>query len=152
MDPTEDLLQSLPESLQQSKLSSKFSQPDQKPSLIVVASLIDKAPNQGGLARTCEIMGAALVLPSLSCAQDREFRALSMSAEMWIPMCEVSSFQWTVLMFGIVCQIYYILLATTYMTSILGQAPSTLSVSCRYEVCRIYISGCRADSWKCSFE
>lgn len=93
MDPTEDLVQSLPESLQQSKQLARLSQMDQKPSLIVVASLIDKAPNQGGLARTCEIMGAALVLPSLSCAQDREFRALSMSAEMWIPMCEVKPFQ-----------------------------------------------------------
>lgn len=89
MDPTEELLQSLPESVQQNKQIAKLSQSDNKPSLIVVASLIDKAPNQGGLARTCEIMGAALVLPSLSCAQDREFRALSMSAEMWIPMCEV---------------------------------------------------------------
>ncbi|KAK3920696.1 putative methyltransferase TARBP1 [Frankliniella fusca] len=92
-DPTEDLVQSLPEYLQHSKQLTQVSQNDQKPSLVVVASLIDKAPNQGGLARTCEIMGAALVLPSLSCAQDREFRALSMSAEMWIPMCEVKPFQ-----------------------------------------------------------
>lgn len=93
MDPTEELLQSLPEPVQQNKQLSKFSTSDQKPSLIVVASLIDKAPNLGGLARTCEIMGAALVLPSLSCAQDREFKALSMSAEMWIPMCEVKPHQ-----------------------------------------------------------
>lgn len=93
MDPTEELVQFLPESVQQNKQLAKFSQSDSKPSLIVVASLIDKAPNQGGLARTCEIMGAALVLPSLSCAQDREFRALSMSAEMWIPMCEVKPHQ-----------------------------------------------------------
>lgn len=93
MDPTEELVQSLPESLQQNKQLAKISGLDQKPSLIVVASLIDKAPNQGGLARTCEIMGAALVLPNLSCAQDREFRALSMSAELWIPMCEVKPHQ-----------------------------------------------------------
>ena len=34
------------------------------PGLLVAASLLEKAPNLGGLARTCEILGAGgLVLP-----------------------------------------------------------------------------------------
>ena len=57
--------------------------------LVVVASLLDKATNLGGLSRTCEIMAASLVLPKLSLASDREFQALSMSSEMWAPLSEV---------------------------------------------------------------
>jgi len=50
--------------------------------LIVVASLIDKVTNLGGLARTCQVFGAsALVVDSLSCIEKREFTALSMTAE-----------------------------------------------------------------------
>lgn len=50
--------------------------------LIVVASLIDKVTNLGGLARTCQVFGAStLVVDSLSCVEKREFTALSMSAE-----------------------------------------------------------------------
>eukprot|EP00892_Ulva_mutabilis_P002313 jgi/Ulvmu1/12082/UM084_0005.1 len=50
--------------------------------LIVVASLIDKATNLGGLARTCEIFAAKhLVVADASVAQDRDFTLLSMHAE-----------------------------------------------------------------------
>lgn len=50
--------------------------------LIVVASLVDKTANLGGLARTCQVFGAStLVVDSLSCVEKREFTALSMSAE-----------------------------------------------------------------------
>ncbi|VVC45484.1 Alpha/beta knot methyltransferases,tRNA/rRNA methyltransferase, SpoU type,Armadillo-like helical,tRNA [Cinara cedri] len=50
--------------------------------LIVVASLIDKVTNLGGLARTCQVFGAStLVVDHLSCTEKREFTALSMSAE-----------------------------------------------------------------------
>ncbi|XP_077092543.1 tRNA (guanosine(18)-2'-O)-methyltransferase TARBP1 isoform X6 [Siphateles boraxobius] len=59
-------------------------------SLLVVASLIDKPTNLGGLCRTCEIFGAkALVLDSLRHINDKQFQALSVSSELWLPMLEV---------------------------------------------------------------
>uniref|UniRef100_A0AAY4CYJ9 tRNA (guanosine(18)-2'-O)-methyltransferase TARBP1 n=1 Tax=Denticeps clupeoides TaxID=299321 RepID=A0AAY4CYJ9_9TELE len=58
--------------------------------LLVVASLIDKPTNLGGLCRTCEIFGAsALVLDSLRHVGDKHFQALSVSSELWLPMLEV---------------------------------------------------------------
>lgn len=58
--------------------------------LIVVASLIDKPTNLGGLCRTCEVFGAAvLVVGSLQCVSDRQFQHLSVSAEQWLPLVEV---------------------------------------------------------------
>ena len=57
--------------------------------LVVVASLVDKAPNLGGLCRTCEILGVGgLVLPSLAAARDKEFAAVSVTAEAWVPLTE----------------------------------------------------------------
>ncbi|KAK6732362.1 hypothetical protein RB195_016632 [Necator americanus] len=51
-------------------------------SLIVVASLVDKPNNLGGLCRTCEIFGVnTLVIADLVFASDPGFKALSMSAE-----------------------------------------------------------------------
>ncbi|XP_060772471.1 probable methyltransferase TARBP1 isoform X2 [Neoarius graeffei] len=58
--------------------------------LLVVASLIDKPTNLGGLCRTCEIFGAsALVLGSLHHVVDKQFQALSVSSELWLPLMEV---------------------------------------------------------------
>ncbi|XP_017317065.1 probable methyltransferase TARBP1 isoform X2 [Ictalurus punctatus] len=58
--------------------------------LLVVASLIDKPTNLGGLCRTCEIFGAsALVLGSLHHVGDKQFQALSVSSELWLPLVEV---------------------------------------------------------------
>ncbi|TRY82531.1 hypothetical protein DNTS_005843, partial [Danionella cerebrum] len=58
--------------------------------LLVVASLINKPTNLGGLCRTCEIFGAkALVLDNLRHVQDKQFQALSVSSELWLPMLEV---------------------------------------------------------------
>ncbi|KAJ8248276.1 hypothetical protein GJAV_G00240270 [Gymnothorax javanicus] len=58
--------------------------------LWVVASLIDKPTNLGGLCRTCEIFGAsALVMDSLHHVKDKNFQALSVSAELWLPLLEV---------------------------------------------------------------
>uniref|UniRef100_A0A8C9QTU9 tRNA (guanosine(18)-2'-O)-methyltransferase TARBP1 n=1 Tax=Scleropages formosus TaxID=113540 RepID=A0A8C9QTU9_SCLFO len=58
--------------------------------LLVVASLIDKPTNLGGLCRTCEIFGAStLVLDSLRHVSDKNFQALSVSAELWLPLLEV---------------------------------------------------------------
>ncbi|XP_074846250.1 tRNA (guanosine(18)-2'-O)-methyltransferase TARBP1 isoform X2 [Carettochelys insculpta] len=58
--------------------------------LIVVASLIDKPTNLGGLCRTSEIFGAsALVVGSLHYINDKQFQHLSVSAEQWLPLVEV---------------------------------------------------------------
>ncbi|XP_062428255.1 probable methyltransferase TARBP1 isoform X2 [Rhea pennata] len=62
--------------------------------LIVVASLIDKPTNLGGLCRTSEIFGAsALVVGSLHYIQDKQFQHLSVSAEQWLPLFEVKPSQ-----------------------------------------------------------
>lgn len=43
-----------------------------------------------GLCRTCEIFGAsALVLGSLHHVVDKQFQALSVSSELWLPLMEV---------------------------------------------------------------
>ncbi|XP_054262718.1 probable methyltransferase TARBP1 [Macrosteles quadrilineatus] len=61
--------------------------------LIVVASLIDKLPNLGGLTRTCEIFTAeCLVVPSLEFTKDKMFSTLSMTAEKHINIVEVKPF------------------------------------------------------------
>ncbi|XP_022814410.1 uncharacterized protein LOC111348134 [Spodoptera litura] len=58
--------------------------------LIVVASLIDKLPNLGGMARTSEVFGVqTYVVDSLRHLQDRQFQGLSVSAERWINVEEV---------------------------------------------------------------
>ncbi|XP_055969559.1 probable methyltransferase TARBP1 isoform X2 [Sorex fumeus] len=58
--------------------------------LIVVASLIDKPTNLGGLCRTCEVFGASvLVVGSLHYIKDKQFQHLSVSAEHWLPLVEV---------------------------------------------------------------
>ena len=55
--------------------------------LIVVASLCEKMPNLGGLARTCEIFGVGkLVLPSPDVAKDATFQALAVTADEWVPL------------------------------------------------------------------
>ncbi|XP_017876975.1 uncharacterized protein LOC108623164 [Ceratina calcarata] len=57
--------------------------------LIVVASLVSRAPNLGGLARTCEVFSVKeLVIANLNQMQDKEFRNLSVSAENWITITE----------------------------------------------------------------
>ncbi|CRL07401.1 CLUMA_CG020374, isoform A [Clunio marinus] len=62
--------------------------------LIVVASLIDKAPNLGGLARTCEVFGVEnFVVHSLTIADNNEFKSLSKTAEKWIKMTEIKRWQ-----------------------------------------------------------
>ncbi|XP_030053983.1 tRNA (guanosine(18)-2'-O)-methyltransferase TARBP1 [Microcaecilia unicolor] len=61
-----------------------------KSSLIVVASLVEKATNLGGLCRTCEIFGAStLVMGNLAYVNDKQFQYLSVSAEQWLPVIEV---------------------------------------------------------------
>ena len=58
--------------------------------LIVVASLIDRVPNLGGLCRTCEVLGVKdFVLASLRVTEEKDFVSLSVSAEKWINVLEV---------------------------------------------------------------
>jgi hypothetical protein len=55
--------------------------------MVVVASLLEKVPNLGGLTRTCEIFQAeALVLGDLAVARDPEFTSVSVTAEHHVPM------------------------------------------------------------------
>lgn len=64
-----------------------------KEGLVVVASLITRAANLGGLSRTCEIFGAEkLVLDSLRHTEAADFQALSMTAEKWLRIAEVKPF------------------------------------------------------------
>jgi len=59
--------------------------------LIIVASLIDKLPNLAGLARTCEVFRAnKLVLADASITKHPEFASISVSAEHWVPIEQVS--------------------------------------------------------------
>ncbi|KAF8072749.1 TARBP1 [Scenedesmus sp. PABB004] len=58
--------------------------------LLVVASLIHKAPNLGGLARTAEVLGAgALVLGDARVTSEQGFTSVSVTAERWVPLLEV---------------------------------------------------------------
>ncbi|KAK5853887.1 hypothetical protein PBY51_015007 [Eleginops maclovinus] len=64
--------------------------------LLVVASLIDKPTNLGGLCRTCEIFGAStLVLDNLRHVSDKNFQSLSVSSELWLPLLEVKPLELT---------------------------------------------------------
>ncbi|XP_017761704.1 PREDICTED: uncharacterized protein LOC108551871 [Eufriesea mexicana] len=61
--------------------------------LIVVACLINRIPNLGGLARTCEIFNVKeLVIANLNQIKDKEFQNLSVSAENWITITETKPY------------------------------------------------------------
>lgn len=62
-------------------------------SIIVVASLVERIPNLGGIARTCEIFGAGeMVLANQMCIENKEFQSLSVTAEKWLKITEVFLF------------------------------------------------------------
>lgn len=57
--------------------------------LVVVASLVRKMPNLGGLARTCEIFNCeSLVIDNRRILTDPAFLSLSVNAEHWLPIVE----------------------------------------------------------------
>ncbi|KAJ8962246.1 hypothetical protein NQ318_018219, partial [Aromia moschata] len=57
---------------------------------ILIASLIDKPTNLGGLSRTCEVFGVKqLVLNNTKIITDKDFRGLSMTSENWVEFVEV---------------------------------------------------------------
>jgi tRNA guanosine-2'-O-methyltransferase len=54
---------------------------------IVLASLVTKVPNLGGLARTCEVLGLqSLVVHDIRIRSDQEFKSISVSAVEWLPI------------------------------------------------------------------
>ena len=58
---------------------------DQSPGLILVATLIDKGTNLGGLCRTCEIFNVKeLVIGNIRYIEDKQFQSLSVTAEKWL--------------------------------------------------------------------
>lgn len=64
--------------------------PESTRNLIVVASLIDRAPNLGGLTRTCEIFAVSqLVVNNLDITRNKEFTSLSITAEKHVDLVEV---------------------------------------------------------------
>jgi hypothetical protein len=69
--------------------SAKTRQGAASPSnLIVIASLLSRAPNLGGLCRTCEIFGAELLVVAdiQRTRADPQFQSLCVSADNWMPM------------------------------------------------------------------
>jgi len=63
---------------------------NEEPSMIVVATLLDKIPNFANLTRTCEVFGVTqLVVPSIKILEDEAFKTISVTAEKWLPMIEV---------------------------------------------------------------
>ena len=57
--------------------------------VVILASLLDKPANLGGLARTCEVFRAeALVLGSLAVVGESLFRSLAVTAYEWACMEE----------------------------------------------------------------
>lgn len=58
--------------------------------LVLIACLVDKAQNLGGLSRTCEVFGVRdVVFRSAQVTEEKEFTSLSMSSESWINRLEV---------------------------------------------------------------
>jgi tRNA G18 (ribose-2'-O)-methylase SpoU len=61
---------------------------------MVVASLIERLPNLGGLCRTCEILGVGTyVIGNKKYCEATEFRNTSVTAHKWVPIEEVRSFE-----------------------------------------------------------
>ena len=60
------------------------------PHLTLVASLVDRLPNLGGLCRTCEIFGVGrYVIGSRRFVDESDFQNTSVTAEKWVPIEEV---------------------------------------------------------------
>ena len=71
---------------------SELNECSHKGKLILIASLIDKPTNLGGMCRTCEVFGAAtLVVSDRKLLEDRSFTSLSVSAERWVSVEEVKT-------------------------------------------------------------
>ncbi len=59
--------------------------------LVLVASLIDKGPNLGGLCRTSEIFNVKeFVIANMRFVEDKQFQSLAVTAEKWLNIKEAS--------------------------------------------------------------
>ena len=57
--------------------------------IVIVASLVEKMPNIGGVVRTAEVFNLGMVvLPSLRMLKDNSFKAAASSADKWLPLTE----------------------------------------------------------------
>jgi hypothetical protein len=108
LDGIEGLLVTEGES--QSMRKRRVQMSKQKQELVVVASLLDKTPNLGGLARTCEIFQASrLVLNDINVRNDTMFKQLAVTADRWIDMqqvCEESAFVGCAVVLSHLCLMY----------------------------------------------
>lgn len=60
--------------------------------LIVLASLVDKAPNLGGICRLSDVLGAQLLcIHDLTIAKHPQFKTVAVTADQWMPMKEVKT-------------------------------------------------------------
>lgn len=60
---------------------------DEQSQLIVVASLIDRLPNLGGICRTAEIFAVSeLAIANVKIIDMKEFHNLSVSSHHWLPI------------------------------------------------------------------
>ncbi|KAK9320797.1 hypothetical protein V1517DRAFT_328334 [Lipomyces orientalis] len=58
--------------------------------LIILASLVDKAPNLGGICRLADVLGAELLcIPDMNMVRNKEFQSVAVTADKWMPMKEV---------------------------------------------------------------
>lgn len=58
--------------------------------LIVVASLVDKPPNLGGICRLSDVLGAGLLtIHDMSISKHPQFKNVAVTADQWMPMIEV---------------------------------------------------------------
>ncbi|XP_058834020.1 uncharacterized protein LOC131691534 [Topomyia yanbarensis] len=87
LEPSMELLTNLPERLCLRRKENSLG-------LIIVASLVNRPPNLGGLARSSEIFAVQqYIVNSLKDLENKEFQALSMTAEKWLNVAELKSFQ-----------------------------------------------------------
>lgn len=58
--------------------------------IIVIGTLLEKIPNFGHLTRISEIFGVStLTIPNKAILEDDSFKAISVTAEKWLPIVEV---------------------------------------------------------------
>jgi len=70
-------------------LNSSFSK-IKRQDVIVCASLVDKATNLGGIARTCEVFGVReLIIPDIKIKSSEVFQNIAVSSDCWLPISEV---------------------------------------------------------------
>ncbi|KAK9469055.1 hypothetical protein V1512DRAFT_280871, partial [Lipomyces arxii] len=61
-----------------------------KGKLIILASLVDKAPNLGGICRLADVLGAELLcIPDINMLNNRDFQSVAVTADKWMPIKEV---------------------------------------------------------------